>query len=134
MNHDSAVVIVADGQTLLNLNDARLSGSQLSSIRNKVGGVIDVLALQGAGASWYPICYEYPQERKRELSQNKRLAKFKYIERVITIVEPVTIIPCAGPPCFLDPELTWANAEIEAGIFPDQQQVVDWLEQEGIKN
>lgn len=134
MNHDSAVVIVADGQTLLNLNDARLSGSQLSSIRNKVGGVIDVLALQGAGASWYPICYEYPEERKRELSQNKRLAKFKYMERAITIVEPVTVIPCAGPPCFLDSELTWANTQIEAGIFPDQQQVVDWLRQEGIKN
>ena len=134
MNHDSAVVIVADGQILLNLNDARLSVSQLSSIRNRVGGIIDVLALQGAGASWYPICYEYPEERKKELSQNKRIAKFSYMERAIAAVEPVTVIPCAGPPCFLDPELTWANAELENGIFPDQQQVLDWLEQQGIKN
>ncbi|OUL27228.1 hypothetical protein BV378_11335 [Nostoc sp. RF31YmG] len=134
MNHDSAVIVVGDGQTLLDLNDARLSVTQLRSIRTKVGGVIDVLALQGAGASWYPICYDYPEARKTELSQRKRLAKFNYLERVIASVEPVNIIPCAGPPCFLDPELTWVNTEMEEGIFPDQQQVVNWLRKRKIYN
>lgn len=134
MNHDSAVVIVGNGQTLLDLNDARLSLSQLRSIRTKVGGVIDVLTLQGAGASWYPMCYEYPQERRRKLSHQKRMAKFSYVARAIKAVEPVTAIPFAGPPCFLDPELAQFNAEMEDGIFPDQQQVVDWLAEQGFKN
>ncbi|MGF1938669.1 MAG: Rieske 2Fe-2S domain-containing protein [Nostoc sp. ChiQUE02] len=134
MNHDSAVVIVGDGETLLNLNDARLTIAQLRNISTKVGGGIDVLALQGAGASWYPICYEYPEERKRELSHSKRMAKFSYLERAIASVKPVNIIPFAGPPCFLDPELAWVNDEMEAGIFPDQQQVVDWLSNKEIKN
>jgi len=134
MNHDSAMVIVGNGQTILNLNDARLSVAQLRSIRTKVGGVIDILALQGAGASWYPMCYEYPKERQRELSQRKRIAKFNYLERAITATEAVTVIPFAGPPCFLDPELAWVNIEMENGIFPDQQQVVDWLEERNIKN
>jgi UDP-MurNAc hydroxylase len=134
MNHDSAVVIIGDGEVLLNLNDARLSVAQLRSIRTKVGGVIDLLALQGAGASWYPMCYDYPQERQKELSQRKRMAKFSYIERAIAAVEPITATPCAGPPCFLDPELTWVNAQMSEGIFPDQQQVVDWLEKKDVKN
>ncbi|MDF5718128.1 MAG: MBL fold metallo-hydrolase [Rhizonema sp. NSF051] len=134
MNHDSAIVIVADGKTLLNLNDARLSIAQLRSIRAKVGGIIDVLALQGAGASWYPICYDYPEERKRELSHRKRMAKFSYLQRAIKSVEPVTAIPIAGPPCFLDTELGWVNTEMEEGIFPDQQQVIDWLAEREVKN
>lgn len=131
MNHDSAVVIIGDGRTLLDLNDARLSLSQLRSIRTKVGGAIDVLVLQGAGASWYPMCYDYPQERRRELSHQKRMAKFSYVAKAIKAVEPVTAIPFAGPPCFLDPELAQFNAEMEGGIFPDQQQVIDWLAEQG---
>lgn len=134
MNHDSAVVIVGDGEILLDLNDARLSVAQLCSIRTKVGGVIDVLALQGAGASWYPMCYEYSPQRKQELSQRKRIAKFSYLERAIASVKPVTAIPFAGPPCFLDAELAAINSEMENGIFPDQQQVVDWLHRQGVHN
>lgn len=134
MNHDSAVVIVGNGHTLLDLNDARLSLSQLRSIRAEVGGAIELLALQGAGASWYPICYEYAQDRRKELSHRKRTAKFNYVARAIKVVEPVTAIPFAGPPCFLDPELAQFNAEMEDGIFPDQQQVADWLAEQGFKN
>ncbi|MGH8875281.1 MAG: MBL fold metallo-hydrolase, partial [Acidimicrobiia bacterium] len=57
MNHDSAMVIVADRRSLLNMNDARLSPTQLRAIRAQVAGTVDVLAVQGAGASWYPMCY-----------------------------------------------------------------------------
>jgi UDP-MurNAc hydroxylase len=51
MNHDSAMVIRADGRTLLNMNDARLFPMQLREIRQKVGGHVDVFGFQGAGAS-----------------------------------------------------------------------------------
>jgi len=38
------------------------------------------------------------------------------------------VLPYAGPPCFLDPELAHHNAAIPApGLFPDQQQATDWL-------
>ncbi|MBO3460064.1 MBL fold metallo-hydrolase [Aetokthonos hydrillicola Thurmond2011] len=134
MNHDSAMVIVGDGEVLLNLNDARLSATQLCTISTKVGGMIDLLAIQGAGASWYPMCYEYPQEKQTELSKRKRIAKLKYLERVLTTIEPIKVLPFAGPPCFLDPDLAWVNTEMEDGIFPDQQQVIDWLAKRGIQN
>jgi UDP-MurNAc hydroxylase len=134
MNHDTGIVIQADGQTLLNLNDARLAPMQFREIRARVGGTIDLFALQGAGASWYPMCYDYPPERHAVLSRQKRFAKFGYMARAIRAVQPRTVLPFAGPPCFLDPELFCHNAQMEAGIFPDQQQVADWLAQRGISN
>lgn len=132
MNHDSAIVIRGDGQTLLNLNDARLFPVQFRGIRNEVGGVIDVFAFQGAGASWYPMCYEYPPKRRAELSRQKRSAKLSYVARAIEVVEPRVLLPFAGPPCFLDPTIQRHNAEMDEGIFPDQRQVADWLAGRGM--
>jgi UDP-MurNAc hydroxylase len=132
-NHDSAIVVKAEGQTLLNLNDARLFSLQIREIQQRVGA-IDLLTYQGAGASWYPVCYDYPPARAAELSRQKRLAKFTYCARAIQGADPVTAAPIAGPPAFLDPDLFPYNAEMEAGIFPDQQQVADWLADKGIAN
>lgn len=134
MNHDSAIIVQSGGNTLLNINDARLFPVQLREICLKVGGNVDVLSFQGAGASWFPICYEYPPERRRELSAKKRRAKLNYCFRIMQTVKPSVGIPFAGPPVFLDPVLTRHNSEMEGGIFPDQQQVVDWLIARGIAN
>ena len=68
MNHDSAIVIQGDGHTLLNLNDARLFPVQFRGIQNLVGGTIDVFAFQGAGASWYPMCYDFPKKKRDRLA------------------------------------------------------------------
>jgi UDP-MurNAc hydroxylase len=133
-NHDTAIVVQADGQTLVDMNDALLSPVQLREVRAWAGQRIDLLCLQAAGASWYPICYEYADVRREELSRKKRLAKLAYVARIIKVAEPVVAAPFAGPPCFLDPELFRYNAEMETGIFPDQQQVVDWLTKRGITN
>ena len=135
MNHDSAMVIIGDGQCLLNMNDARLSPSQLRSIRAEVGGTVHAFALQAAGASWCPICYEYPAERMREISLRKRLAKLSYAARVTRIVEPGVALPFAGPPCFLDEELFENNRHLgDEGIFPDQGQAATWLGDRGVTN
>ncbi|MBE9014450.1 MBL fold metallo-hydrolase, partial [Pseudanabaenaceae cyanobacterium LEGE 13415] len=42
MNHDAAIVVTHETGTLLNLNDARLSPSQLRTIRTQVGDQIDI--------------------------------------------------------------------------------------------
>ena len=133
-NHDSAMVIQGEGQTILNMNDARLFPIQFREIQARAGGVIDFFGYQGAGASWYPMCYDYPPERARELSRQKRLAKFAYCRRALKVVSPIVGCPFAGPPAFLDPELFPYNDEMEAGIFPDQQQVVDWMAEKGAPN
>jgi UDP-MurNAc hydroxylase len=134
MNHDAAIVIQGDGYTLLDMNDARLSPMQLRMIRTTVGGRIHLFALQTAGASWYPMCYEYPPERRKELASRKRLAKLGYAARAVRVVDPIVALPFAGPPCFLDPELFPHNAEMDEGIFPDQLQSAAWLRKRGFPN
>jgi UDP-MurNAc hydroxylase len=133
-NHDSAMILSGEGQTILNMNDARLFPIQFKEIQQRAGRQIDLFLYQGAGASWYPMCYDYPAERARELSRQKRMAKFAYCRRAMKVVNPVMAAPFAGPPAFLDPELYPYNAEMEAGIFPDQQQVVDWMADKGAPN
>jgi len=133
-NHDSAMVVQADGQTLLNMNDARLFPIQFREILQTAAGKIDMFVYQGAGASWFPMCYEFPIERRKELSRQKRITKFAYCRRAIKVVNPVMGFPLAGPPAFLDPELFELNTEMDEGIFPDQQAVVDWLALKGSPN
>jgi len=134
MNHDSAIVVQGDGQALLDLNDARLFPMQIRDIRRQVGGAIDIFAFQGAGASWYPMCYDYPPARAAELSRQKRLAKLGYCLRTMKLVEPVVGLPFAGPPAFLDPSLSRFNDEMDTGIFPDQRQVAEFLQSRGVSN
>jgi UDP-MurNAc hydroxylase len=132
MNHDSAIVTRGDGQTLLDLNDARLSPVQFRQIRAEVGGTVDLFSFQAAGASWYPMCYELPERRRRELSERKRAAKLSYAVQAMRVVEPLMGLPFAGPPCFLDRELFQHNDEMERGIFPDQHQAAEHLASRGI--
>ncbi|MGH2789708.1 MAG: MBL fold metallo-hydrolase [Actinomycetota bacterium] len=134
MNHDSAIIVQGDGHTLLDLNDARLFPVQLREIREKVGGSVEIFSFQGAGASWYPMCYRYPGEQARKLSASKRMTKLAYCFRTMRVLDPVVGLPFAGPPAFLDPELMEQNAEMEEGIFPDQEQVAAWLNKRNIKN
>ncbi len=127
MNHDSAMVIEANGTTTLNMNDARLTSDQVRRIMRESNG-IDILFLQAAGASWFPICHEYDAPRIRELSRSKRLAKLRYVAKMMALAQPVVTIPFAGPPAFLDDELRWVNDQMgPEGIFPDQAQALDWL-------
>jgi len=135
MNHDSAMVIIGDETSVVNMNDARLTPAQLRRIRSEVGGSIDLLFLQAAGASWFPICYEYEPEHRRRLSKSKRLAKLRYVEKAIAVSEPRRSFPFAGPPCFLDDELAGFNSEMgEEGIFPNQDQAITWLKAKGVDN
>lgn len=132
MHHDSAIVLQADGRSVLNLNDAHLFPMHLRDIRRSLGGQVDVLCFQGSGASWYPMVYDYDDERKAQLARQKRLGKLAYCQKVMKLVEPVVGIPLAGPPAFLDPELFPFNAQQENdGIFPDPQQVAEWLARRG---
>ncbi|MGH2729818.1 MAG: Rieske 2Fe-2S domain-containing protein [Actinomycetota bacterium] len=127
MNHRSAIVVEGDGRTLLDLNDARLFPVQLREVRQRAGGVIEAFSFQGTNASWFPVCYRYQQERAEQLKTQKRLAKFAYCYRAMKVIDPIIGLPFAGPPVFLDPAVSRHNSEMEEGVFPDQQQVADWL-------
>jgi UDP-MurNAc hydroxylase len=115
---DSAIVI-SDGESrLVNQNDCRTG--DLSALRKH--GPVDMHWLQFSGAIWYPMVYDEPREKLKELAHRKVESQFA---RALTYVEAVdarVVVPSAGPPCFLDEELfgaNWITGE-EVSIFPDQ--------------
>ncbi|NUP50943.1 MAG: MBL fold metallo-hydrolase [Catenulispora sp.] len=128
MCHDAAFLIVADGVSIMHTNDARISLAQTRRAMAEAGGPLDLMAVQMSGASWHPICYDYPPEIVAKICADKRGNKFKAVTRLVRSAKPRLVLPYAGPPCFLDPTLAHHNAQIpEPGIFPDQAQATAWL-------
>lgn len=128
MCHDAAILVHTAGHAILHTNDARLSVAQLRRVETECGHPIDLMGVQMSGASWHPICYEYPPEVMAQISADKRIGKFKSVSRLLRSAPPRLVVPYAGPPCFLDPQLAHFNAQIRPpGIFPDQGQAADHL-------
>ena len=124
LNRDSAVLIKADGQSFLNLNDCKLY-DQLSAIRRDQGP-ISVFTCQFSGATWHPTCYNYSLQEYERISQQKLVSKFEVVARAIENTRPRFYIPSAGPPCFLDPALMHLNFE-PVNIFPRATKLLDYL-------
>lgn len=125
LNRDSAMLLKADGQAFLNLNDCRVNDA-LPAIRREEGR-IDVLAMQFSGANWHPVCYEYSPERYESISKKKVMAKFNAVAQGIRSVTPRFYLPSAGPPCFLDPTLLGINFE-RVNIFPHTWDIARYLD------
>ncbi|MEV5574889.1 Rieske 2Fe-2S domain-containing protein [Spirillospora sp. NPDC052269] len=129
MCHDAAFLIVADGRAVLHCNDARLTAAQARRAKHVAGGRLDLMALQTSGASWHPICYEYPAEEMARVSLSKRIAKLRAAQRLVRQTAPELAVPFAGPPCFLDDEVSHLNwvLDQEEGAFCDPDASVRWL-------
>jgi UDP-MurNAc hydroxylase len=128
MCHDAAILVFASGHAVLHTNDARLTVAQLRRAVEEVGRPLDLMGVQMSGASWHPICYEYPPEVVASMSADKRLGKFKSVTRLLRAAPPKIVMPYAGPPCFLDPALAQHNDRIAPpGIFPDTGQAAAYL-------
>ncbi|MGH9796210.1 MAG: Rieske 2Fe-2S domain-containing protein [Candidatus Acidiferrales bacterium] len=126
LNRDSALLIRADGQAFLNLNDCKLYDS-MTHIREAYGP-IDVFACQFSGATWHPTCYDYTREEYERVSALKRKAKFETVARAIDSLRPRHYLPSAGPACFLDPHLMQLNFERD-NIFPFAPRFLEFLGQ-----
>jgi UDP-MurNAc hydroxylase len=129
MCHDAAFLIVVDGHAILHCNDARLTASQVRRAKHLAGDRLDIMALQTSGASWHPICYEYPPEDVVRLGMEKRISKLRAVQRLVRQARPDLAVPFAGPPCFLGEEvehLNWVLRQRD-GAFCDPEVSVDWL-------
>jgi UDP-MurNAc hydroxylase len=128
MSHDAAVLFSVGGAAVLHTNDARISLSQVRRAVEEVGRPIDVMGVQMSGASWHPVRYEYDEADRDRISEAKRVGKFKAVTRLVRSVRPGLVMPYAGPPCFLDPDLFELNSGLHGpGIFPDQDEAQAWL-------
>ena len=96
-------------------------------------GHIDVHMLQYSGAIWYPMVYDMPARAKESFGMQKRQRQMDRCRQYIAQVDATWVIPSAGPPCFLDPELRDLNDDHgdPANIFPDQMVFLDQMRTHG---
>lgn len=123
---DSAIVISDGVHRLVNQNDCR--PSNLATLA--AHGPVDLHWLQFSGAIWYPMVYDEPDDRMRELVDNKVASQFSRAMHYVEAVNARAVVPSAGPPCFLDPDLFHLNVVNgdEFSIFPDQTVFLQRLE------
>ena len=127
---DSALVVCDGVTTAFNMNDAR--PVDLDVLTHEFGP-IDVHMLQYSGAIWYPMVYDMPSRAKETFGTQKRQRQMDRSRQYIAQVGATWVIPSAGPPCFLDPELRDLNDDHgdPANIFPDQMVFLDQLRANG---
>lgn len=127
---DSALIVDDGTARLLDQNDCRLH--DLAALT--AHGPIDQHWLQFSGAIWYPMVYDVPTERLRDLCQAKVDAQLARALRYVTAVDAAVVVPSAGPPCFLDAELFGFNMITgdELSIFPDATVFLDRLQEERV--
>jgi len=124
---DSALVVM-DGDTIaVNQNDCRIHDTD--TLRKH--GPIDIHLLQYSGAIWYPMVYDMPEADKRRLAESKVESQFARALAYAKSLDARVVVPSAGPPCFLDPELFHLNKVTgdEITIFPHQPEFIERLAQ-----
>ncbi len=126
---DSALVVMADDQIVVNQNDCRTT--DLHALR--AHGPVDLHWLQYSGAIWYPMVYDLPDDEKRRLCEAKVDSQFARAMRYVETIDARAVVPSAGPPAFLDDELFHLNVidGDEMSIFPDQRVFLDRLARGG---
>jgi UDP-MurNAc hydroxylase len=127
---DSALVVSDGVTTAFNMNDAR--PVDLDVLASEFGH-IDVHMLQYSGAIWYPMVYDMPSRAKESFGIQKRQRQMDRARQYVAQVAATWVIPSAGPPCFLDPELRNLNDDQgdPANIFPDQMVFLDQMRTHG---
>ena len=132
---DSAIVISDGVHRIVDQNDCRTS--DLSALA--AHGEVDLHWLQFSGAIWYPMVYEMPDDEKRRLVRDKVESQFARALRYVEAIDARHVVPSAGPPAFLDPDLFAFNVirGDEMSIFPDQTEFIrrlDQIERIGLMN
>ncbi len=127
---DSGLVVSDGVTTAFNMNDAR--PVDLDVLTEQFGPV-HVHMLQYSGAIWYPMVYDMPARAKAAFGTQKRQRQMDRCRQYIAQVGASWVIPSAGPPCFLDPDLRELNDDRgdPANIFPDQVVFLNQMRRHG---
>jgi UDP-MurNAc hydroxylase len=124
---------VDDGETrIFDQNDSRPVDFEAL----KRFGPYDAHFLQFSGAIWYPMVYRFPEKMKHALARKKRENQMTRALRYVNQIGATFVVPHAGPPCFLDPDL-FAFNDLErdpTNIFPDQSVFLDFMRANGAVN
>jgi UDP-MurNAc hydroxylase len=82
------------------------------------------------------MVYEMDAAEKKQLCVDKVESQFARALRYVEAINATTVVPSAGPPCFLDDDLFHLNMITgdEASIFPDQTEFQRRMADEGRLN
>jgi UDP-MurNAc hydroxylase len=122
---DSSITIGSGDFVFVNSNDCKLTIGQEEEILKRFGAVT-IYAAQFSGATFHPTCYDYPDEKKIEMSRTRREAKYQRIVSSIERLKASAYIPSAGPACFLSDDLFHLNLN-SATVFSTNSDFYDWL-------
>jgi UDP-MurNAc hydroxylase len=122
---DSALMVSDDRSRIVNQNDCRTT--DLAALT--AHGPVDLHWLQYSGAIWYPMVYDETPDRMRRLVDAKVESQLARAMRYVESIDASAVVPSAGPPCFLDPDLFHLNVVDgdELSIFVDQRAFMDRL-------
>src|SRR5437867_987082 len=125
---DCTLVLEAPEGTIVDVNDMKIINQDFEWIKNNFE--INYLFIQFSGANWHPVVYDYPHDRKTEIAKHKVITKFHNVKELFAASGADCLIPCAGPPCFLDDEHFELNFSDES-IFPTQANFYEFAKKEG---
>jgi len=128
---DNSWIFESPECTVAHVNDMALTKDDIDWLRENYK--INYLLHQYSGANWYPHIYEYDENIKKELSSKKVLNKFHHCVTNFLNLNAEYLIPCAGPPCFLDDDddLFELNFK-ESSTFPSVDTFYQYVEGLGL--
>jgi len=131
----AAALLSIDGVSVLDINDARLTAAQVHRARLAFGAEVDLLTVNVANPSWFPLCYCYPDRERLRIANDRLLARYEVVLRLLQVVEPRLTVPFGGPPCFLDPKLAdLSHWTATPDAFPAPPQTLEWFRLHSPKN
>jgi UDP-MurNAc hydroxylase len=118
--NDSAILVEHNGVRVFNETDCKLGYEDLE----RIGKLrIDIGFYMFSGANWYPMMYEYPEDKMLDLVRRRRRSLVRSMVQRVRLTKPRFAVPAAGPCTVLDPALLWLNQE-DRGIFVDPEIAV----------
>mgnify|MGYP003112357921 CR=1 FL=1 len=125
---DSCIFIDDGKNTILNLNDCHISPERAELFND-----IDLLMVQFSSALWWPCVYNYKFDRMLSLCEHKRESVLQRCASYTKWIKAKNVIPCAGPPIFLDDNMSFWNLtrEHDFNPFPLMDYGVEYLKNKG---
>ena len=129
---DSCLCINNNNLTFLNFNDSTVTPETKDDIIKRFSK-IDWAAGQFSGANWWPSCYKYDKDKMLNLISDYKVRKISHYKRMIKYLGVEKMIPTAGPPCFLQKDMSHLNYfENNKSIFFDNWDVPEFNELEKV--
>ena len=125
---DCTLIFETPEGTIVDVNDMKIINKDFEWVKENFK--IDYLFIQFSGANWHPLVYDYGHDKKAEIAKHKIMTKFHHVEDLFASSGAKYLIPCAGPPCFLNDEHYELNFSDES-IFPTQADFYEFAKKEG---